>query len=154
MADRIKQPKDAKIKSELAEVNLVWDQTFGKNQTDRFTSVQKFIDSECIRLMVPYTPMRNGILMKVAVLGTKIGSGHIIYVSPYARYQYYGKVMVSSVTGSALAKNGESKVLTNTDLQYDKTRHSQSQRLWFEIMKAKHKNAILRGAAAAARRKK
>lgn len=81
MADRIKQPKYAKIKAELAEVNLVWDQTFDKNQTDRFTTVQKFIDSKCIRRMVPYTPMRNGILMKNTFLGTKIGSGYIVYIS-------------------------------------------------------------------------
>lgn len=152
MPDKIKQPKNAEIKAQKAKISLVWKQTFGKGQTDRFTTVQKFVDSECIRLMVPYTPMRNGILMKTAVLGTKIGSGHIYYNSPYARYQYYGKLMVSSVTGSAYARNGESKVLTDTDLKYSPARHPQAQRMWFEAMKTDKKEQILRGAAAIARR--
>lgn len=94
----------------------------------------------------------NGILMKVAVLGTKIGSGRIYYNSPYARYQYYGKLMVSSVTGSAYAKSGESKVLTDKDLKYNTSRHPLAQRLWFEAMKSDKKEQILRGAAAVARR--
>lgn len=151
---KIKQPKNAKIKAQKAEADLVWKQTFGKEQTERFNSVQKFVDSECIRLMVPYTPMRNGILMKNAVLGTKIGSGRIVYNSPYARFQYYGKLMVSSVSGSSYARSGESKVLTGKDLQYDKTRHPKAQRLWFEAMKADKKEQILRGAAAIVRRGK
>ena len=154
MADKIKQPKNAEIKAQKAKVNLVWKQTFSRDNTERFTDVQKFVDSECIRLMVSYTPMRNGILMKTAVLGTKIGSGHIYYNSPYARYQYYGKLMVSSVTGSAYAGSGESKVLTNTNLIYSNARHPQAQRMWFEAMKADKKEQILRGAAAVARRGK
>ena len=154
MPDKIKQPKNANIKAHKAQVNLMWKQTFGKEQTDRFSSVQKFVDSECIRLMVPYTPMMNGILMKSAVMGTKIGSGHIYYNSPYARYQYYGKLMVSSVTGSAYAKHGESKVLTDKDLEYNTARHPQAQKMWFEAMKADKKEQILRGAAAIARRGK
>lgn len=153
MADKIKQPKNAEIKADKAKVNLVWKQTFSRENTTRFSNVQKFVDSECIRLMVPYTPMRNGILMKNAVLGTKIGSGRIFYTSPYARFQYYGKVMVSSVTGSPFARKGESKVLTNKDLKYSTARHPKARRLWFEAMKAEKKQQILRGAAAIARRK-
>lgn len=152
MADRIKQPKNKSIQSQKAQLSLIWDKTFGNRNTARFFNVQKYVDSECIRLMVPYTPMQNGILMKAAVLGTKIGSGRIYYNSPYARYQYYGKLMVSSVTGSAYARSGESKVLTDKDLKYDTSRHSQAQRLWFEAMKSDKKEQILRGAAAVARR--
>nr|UVY09672.1 MAG: Minor capsid protein [Bacteriophage sp.] len=152
MADRIKQPKDKSIQSQKAQLSLIWDKTFGSRNTARFFNVQKYVDSECIRLMVPYTPMQNGILMKVAVLGTKIGSGRIYYNSPYARYQYYGKLMVSSVTGSAYAKSGESKVLTDKDLKYNTSRHPLAQRLWFEAMKSDKKEQILRGAAAVARR--
>lgn len=148
----VRQPNNAAIRAQLAEVRLAWKQTFGREQTDRFTTVQKFIDSECIRLMVPYTPMRNGILMKNAVMGTTIGSGLVVYNSPYARYQYYGKLMVSSVSGSAYARRGESKVLTNIDLKYDTSRHPKAQKMWFEAMKADKREQILRGAAAIARR--
>lgn len=157
MPQPIKQPKNkkvsAKIKQMKAEVNLLWKQTFGKDQTTRFDNVQKFVDSECIRLMVKYTPARNNILYKSPTLGTKIGSGHIYYQSPYARYQYYGKLMVSSVTGSPYAKSGESKVLTDKELKYSTSRHPQAQKLWFETMKTNHKEQILRGAAAIAKKR-
>lgn len=131
-------------------VKLEWNDNFANDKAAMFAKVQQFIDSECIRLMGKYTPARNLILAKAATLGTKIGSGHIVYAVPYARYQYYGKVMVSSVTGSAYAKHGESKVLTSKNLSYSKARHPLAQAMWFETMKAKHSGAILRGAAAIA----
>ncbi|MDE7390700.1 MAG: hypothetical protein K2M82_07160 [Lachnospiraceae bacterium] len=156
MPRKIKQPKNKKIsaviKQQKIEVNLAWKQTFGKDQTARFDNVQKFVDSECIKRMVKYTPARNNILYKSPTLGTKIGSGHIYYQSPCARYQYYGKLMVSKVTGSPYASKGESKVLTNKDLKYSTARHPQAQKLWFETMKTNHKEQILRGAAAIAKR--
>ena len=147
MPDPIKQPKNAEIKSQKAKVSLAWKQTFGKDRTAAFASAQKFIDSECIRLMVPYTPARNNILYKSPTLGTKIGSGKIYYFNPYARYQYYGKLMVSSITGSSYAAHGEKKVLTDKDLVYDTMRHPQATSFWFERMKAEKKEVILRGAA-------
>ena len=131
-------------------VKLEWNDNFANDKAAMFAKVQQFIDSECIRLMGKYTPARNLILAKAATLGTKIGSGHIVYAVPYARYQYYGKVMISSVTGSAYAKHGESKVLTSKNLSYSKARHPLAQAMWFETMKAKHGGAILRGAAAIA----
>ena len=147
MADKINQPKDVKIKQDEMEVNLAWKQVFGKDRTQRFKDAQSFVDSECIRLMVPYTPMLNGILMKSPVLGTDIGSGHIYYLSPYARYQYYGKLMVSSITGSAYASMGEKKVLTNVDLKYNLSGTGQQGPYWFERMKADKGAQILKGAA-------
>lgn len=96
--------------------------------------------------MAPYTPALNNVMYKSATLGTVIGSGRIRYTSPYARYQYYGKLMVSSVTGSPYAKRGEKKVLTDKDLKYSKLRHQRAGKLWFERMKADHKDEILEGA--------
>ena len=148
MADKINQPADY-FKSEQygIDVKLAWKSTFGKERTERFKDAQSFVDSECIRLMVPYTPMLNGILMKSPVIGTVIGSGHIYYLNPYARYQYYGKLMVSSITGSSYASMGEKKVLTNVDLVHQKSRHPLAGPFWFERMKAEKGAQILRGAA-------
>lgn len=117
-------------------------------------NVQKFIDQEVIRLMAPYTPFRAGILEKGATLGTKIGSGEVNQISPYGRFQYYGKLMVSSITGSAWARRGEKKVLTDKDLVHDKSRHPQAGPFWFERMKADHKENILEGARKVAGAKK
>ena len=98
-------------------MNFKWDKPLGQIEREHGINkngfVQKFIDSECIRLMKPYTPMLSGVLIKSATLGSTIGSGEIVQIAPYARYQYYGKLMVSSITGSAWATKGESKVLTD-----------------------------------------
>lgn len=108
--------------------------------------VQKFIDQEVIRLMDPYTPNLNGILIKSAILGTRIGSGEINQNTPYARYHYYGKLMVSSKTGSAYASQGEKKILTDKDLEYNKSKNPLAGPFWFERMKTDKKEQILRGA--------
>lgn len=145
---------DVHHKDGTVTMELKWNPGFSTRMNKSFSDVQGFVDSECIRLMTPYTPMQNGILYKSATLGTTIGSGMIHQVAPYARYQYYGKLMVSSVTGSSYARNGESKVLTNKDLKYSTAKHPQAQKLWFEVMKAEKKQQILRGAAAITRRRK
>lgn len=144
MAKKIRQPNNVEYKQQLLQAKLIWKATFAKENTDRFNTGQKFVDSECIRLMHKYTPRRHGLLQKSPILGTKIGSGHIVYLDPKARYQFYGKLMVSSVTGSAYARRGEKKVLTDKDLRYTK---ATARALWFEVMKANHGKAILRGAA-------
>ena len=148
MAARIPQPRDQTVKQQKAAVRLTWNKAFGKDKTVMIDSAQKYIDSECIRLMVRYTPARNNILYKTPTLGTRIGSGHIYYQSPSARYLYYGFLMVSRLTGSSWAKNGESKVLTNRKLKYSTAKHPQAKARWFETMKTNHKEQILRGAAA------
>lgn len=80
---------------------LILNSDIQKTYTSKFAKAQQFVDSECIRLMVPYTPMLSGQMIQSATRGTVIGSGEIKYNSPYARYQYYGKLMVSSITGSS-----------------------------------------------------
>lgn len=146
MSDNIKQPKNPQIKAQKLKVDLVWNNTFAAQRNKKFNKSQRFVDSECIRRMVRFTPMRNGILMKAPVLGTRIGSGHIVVISPYGRYQYYGRLMVSRVTGSPYARQGESKVLTSRRLTYSKTRHPEAQPFYFEHMKKKYGGTIRAGA--------
>ena len=163
MPQPIRQPRDrrfrAVIKHQKIEVNLAWNKVFSKEYTDRFNNTQKYVDSECIRLMVKYTPARNNILYKAATLGTKIGSGHIYYNSPYARYLYYGEIYGPNIPIYEQGKlvgfySPPSKSPTGREMQYDTARHPQAQKLWFEVMKTNHKQQILRGAAAIASRKR
>lgn len=103
--------------------------------------VQSYIDNEVIKHMSKYTPAQSKMLMKLPLVQT----GEIIQKAPYARYQYYGKLMVSSITGSAFS-HGESKVLTDIDLEYSTAVNPMAGPFWFEHMKADKKDAILRGA--------
>ena len=131
------------------DAQLVWRGGFRADSKKRFHKAQVFVDSEMIHHMKRYTPARNLFLSeKAPVLGTKIGSGRIYYLAPYGRYQYYGRLMVSRLTGSAYARHGESKVLTGRDLQYSKLRHPQAQARWFEVTKQKYRAQMLRGVAA------
>lgn len=147
MIHRIKQPADFYKAVENGTLKLEWNKNFGRNASTKFGTAQEFVDSECIRLMKPYTPAESMVLSKSPVLGTKIGTGVIKQVAPYARYQYYGMLMVSSVTGSSYAKKGESKTLTSKPLKYSTKRHALAGKMWFERMKADKKDQILRGAA-------
>lgn len=137
---------DIRYKNGKTKMQLKWNDGFSTRMNRDFQNVQQYVDTTVIRYMKPYTPMRNGILYKSSILGTTIGSGEIIQVAPYARYQYYGKLMVSRITGSPFALQGESKVLTETPLKYSTFRHPLAGSHWFSRMKADKKDVILRGA--------
>lgn len=119
--------------------------------------VQQFIDSECIRQMDPYTPFMNGQLIRSVRTSTVIGSGKLVQSTPYARYQYYGHLMVDPIThkgcfydpktGRKWSRPGVKKVLTATPLHYNQTRSPQVGPHWFERMVNDHGKDIGEGAA-------
>lgn len=53
----------------------------------------------------PYVPFLTGSLDE----RTRVSGNTIIYPGPYARYLYYGKVMVNPETGSHLRAEGRNK---------------------------------------------
>lgn len=114
-----KQTANGSIKCELK-----WNEGFGEKKREEFTRAQEVVDSECLRYMNPLTPMRTGMMIKSATLGTTIGSGELIYLAPYARRQYYNNA------GGSPA-------------------HPQAKGMWFETMKASYRDAILRAAGRA-----
>ncbi len=74
---------------------------------DENGGVTEFLRNEVDRLSNPYIPMRSGYLKDAS---KSYPDNHSIkYNSPYARYQYYGKVMVGKPP----------KKVTNTDLSYN-----------------------------------
>lgn len=65
--------------------------------------------------------------------GSDLKEGHLVWHTPYARYLYYGLLMVDSKTGSAWAHKGDKKVLTSTPLTYHKRFKSSTPcKLWCE----------------------
>jgi hypothetical protein len=88
--------------------------------------------------------MKTSMLIKSGTLGTTIGSGLVQWIAPYAKFQYYGKVMVGVESRSAWAKKGERKEVTERDLTY----HGGGLRgsFWFQRMKEVHGRQIIEGA--------
>lgn len=96
---------------------------------------QMWLDNEVLKDCTPYVPRLTGMLEHSGIDGTKVGSGEIIWNSPYARYQYYGKVMIGKAP----------KTVTDISLKYSKQSHNNAGRLWFERAKAKNKSKWIRG---------
>lgn len=84
-----------------------------------FGPAQKFVDSECIRLMDPYTPFKIGSLKSSPNIQS--GGGLIIQQKPYAKRWYYEHANFNEAP-----RRGNK---------------------WFERMKLNHKDSILKGAA-------
>lgn len=91
-------------------------------QIDKGGAVQQFIDSEVLRRCSPLVPKDTSELIRSGTRETRLGSGEVIYSTPYARRWYY---IPANFTGAPNRGN-----------------------YWFERMKRNGgKEAILRGAA-------
>ena len=60
---------------------------------------------------------------------------HLLWVSPAARYLYYGLLMVDPVTMSPWAEEGAHKILTEVPLNYSK---KEASKLWCEKARAEY----------------
>lgn len=98
-----------------------------KRGLDDNGKVQQFIDSTVLQLNEPFIPFDLGTLFKSGKIHTKIGSGQVIYNTPYARRWYYMPARFEGGSGSGTATIGRGNY-------------------WFERMKAQYKDQILEGA--------
>ena len=73
----------------LKSFNYNQDQILRNRGLEDGGQVQKFIDSECLRLTAPKIPKDTGALIESGTINTVIGSGEVIYNTPYARRWYY-----------------------------------------------------------------
>ena len=97
----------------------------------------RFLRDDADRLMNPYIPMDNGMLRR----NKSYPSNHEIkYISPYTKYQYYGKLMLAK-NGSSWAKKGEKKVLTSRNLKYHTSGTGPK---WNELMMQRNKNTLIK----------
>lgn len=57
----------------------------------------------------------------------------LVWSTPYARYLYYGLLMIDSETDSAWARKGDIKIITTKELEYNKKHGSSTPcKLWCE----------------------
>lgn len=93
---------------------------------DEGGKVQRFFSSEVMRVSNPYVPFRDGVLQASARIADD-GDG-ITYSTPYARYLWFGKLMVDPITkkgafynpmtGRFWSRPNTPKELTGKDLKY------------------------------------
>lgn len=98
------------------------------------TRAEHIVAVQAMKDTSPYVPFLTGSLDE----RTHVSGNTIIYPGPYARYLYYGKVMVDPETGSAYAPKGGTKVLTDKNLVFNTSGHAQAQAYWFEASRAEN----------------
>lgn len=112
--------KKTTVKVEMKPVNTILTR-LGMNKDG---DVQSFLVNTVNRRITRYMPFRTG------ALATKLkyikSPTEIEVVGPYAKYQYYGKVMVGKAP----------KTVTGRDLTYDKTKNPQAGPFWDKRMMA------------------
>ena len=87
------------------------------------------INQKIAELCDPYVPYESGDLASNTVITDK----GITYKQPYARYQYWGKLMLSP-TGSAFAHTDEKKHPTGIPLSYSHAVHPLATSEWDKAM--------------------
>lgn len=104
----------------LKAASIDEDKIIHSRNLEPFGEVQRFIDSECLRLSAPLVPKDNNILIESGNAHTKIGSGKLEYRTVYARRWYYMPACFQEAP-----ERGN---------------------YWFERMKQQYKDQILAGA--------
>ena len=104
--------------------------------------VQRFIDQKVIDSCTPYVPASPDRTLEFsAQVSTEIGSGQVIWNTPYAHYQYMGIVYGPNIpilepeTGILLgffSPPGRPKHPTDRELTYDTSQNPMAGPYWFE----------------------
>ena len=124
------------------------DEALAKKLAVASTKAEHTVAIQAAKDTSPYVPMLTGSLNT----RTQVEGGSIIYPGPYARYLYYGKLMVDPNTGSSYAPKGGTKVLTDKNLVFNKAIHPQAQDHWFDASKAQNLDKWIRVAEKAVKR--
>lgn len=108
----------------------------------QFRKAQYQLDGNVMNDMVPFMPHLNGTFIDVtrAASASIQGSGEVYAAyGPQGRFLYEGKLMLGETSGSAYAKKGEKKIVTDTPLRYtnSKTHNPAVTAHWFDAAKEK-----------------
>ena len=106
--------------------------------------VQYAIDKTVIDYSTPYVPASPDRTLEFsAEIATELGSGVVIWDTPYARYQYYGRVMTDEAGRTWVGPGEKKPIITDRPLTYDKSQNPMAGSRWFERMKADRLSDIL-----------
>ncbi len=71
-----------------------------------------------------YVPDDQGQLIASSETHSDIEHGTLVWATPYARYLYHGVLMVDPATGSAYAREGQTKVVASPEVQLKFDKHT------------------------------
>ena len=104
-----------------ARIEMNIQQTQGRFSS-KYVAAQMYLDNEVLKDCTPYVPMNTGQLMRSGINATVIGSGEVVWNTPYASKCYYG------------------------NMNFRKTKHPLACRQWFEVAKGVNKKKWIDGA--------
>ena len=113
--------------------------------------VQMFHTQNVLKRIKRYMPYRSGATYKVTVSQTNIRKPEIVTDVPYAKYLFYGKVMIDPKIGAAgflttegwRSRKNSIKVLTNRPLKYTKTKNPHAGPHWDRTLVAYEGRAMV-----------
>ena len=87
-----------------------------------------------------YVPDDQDALVNSSNIHSDILHGKLVWATPYARYLYHGVLMVDPKTGSAWAREGQTKVKVSPEvrLKFDKRKNPKAGSHWCERAQADH----------------
>ena len=90
--------------------------------------------------MNEYVPEDQGQLIDSSATHSDVLHGELVWATPYARYLYHGVLMVDPKTGSAYAREGQTKVVASPEVQlkFDKLKNPKAGSHWCERAQADH----------------
>ena len=141
-----KLPNGMNVYLELNSINkILKDRGLAANG-----SAQAFHTNNVMHRMVKYMPYLSGTTIKIMIAQTNIRNPYILIDVPYAKFLYYGKLMVDTQTKAAgfltedgwRSRKGVNKVKSSRDITYTKTKHPLAGPYWDRRLWAAEGKAI------------
>ena len=112
--------------------------------------MQQFHTANVLKRIERYMPFVSGMTYKVTVAQTNIKKPEIVTNTPYAKYLFYGKMMIDPKLGVAGFMTPEGwrsrkhciKVQTNRDLQFFRGKNPQAGPRWDRALSANEGKAM------------
>lgn len=131
------------------EMNSV-DQILKDKGLNATGNAQQFHTANVLKRIKRYMPFVSGMTYKVTVAQTDIKKPEIVTNTPYAKYLFYGKVMIDPKLGVAgfmtpegwRSRKGCVKVRTGRDLQYNRTKNPRAGPRWDRALSANEGRAM------------
>lgn len=109
---------------------------FGKDIHEAIQKVRPQMKQQILDDCNANVPMKTGILRNSALRWVSMANDLIKWDTPYAHFQYIGKVMIGEKSHSPWARKFEKKIYTDRDLTYRK-----GGARWIEKTKAERMSA-------------